>query len=158
MAIDIFFVEKGDLGEEEEVRTVFESTLHDVLTRRSSTEPLIRERIRNLDRITPFSHDDKLGATIAPNVDVYQDDVVRRTIIEVRAADRPGLLYLIAKNISACGLDIAFARIATEHGVATDVFHVEDTAGNETDSTTRYVDLRERLGQALTQGSYQVEV
>ena len=88
---------------------------------------------------------------------MYRDDVAGRTIVEIRAADRPGLLHLIAKNISNCGLDIAFARIATEHGVAIDVFHVEPTVTEETYSQTKYLDLRERLDQALTAGHYHVE-
>ena len=160
VAIDVFFVEKDDLAlgaNKTETRQVFESTLSDLLAGRNSPEPLIREHRRKLDGRTPLTPNDRLGATIAPNIDVYRDDVAGRTIVEIRAADRPGLLHLVAKNISDCGLDIAFARIATEHGVASDVFHVEPTTPEEAYSPTRYLDLRERLDRALTAGYYHVE-
>ena len=47
-----------------------------------------------------------------------------RTVIEVRADDEPGLAFRIASVFSAQGLDIAFAKIATEKSHALDVFYV----------------------------------
>lgn len=161
LAIDVFFIEKDFLAakeKEERSRETLEQTLRDVLEGKSSPEQLIMERIRKLERRQTYSTNDKLGATIAPKVDLYRDVVIGRTIVEVSAADRPGLLHLIAKNISSCGLNITFARIATEHGVATDIFHVETSAPKETYSPARYLELRERLGKALVEGSFQVEV
>ncbi len=161
IAIDVFFVEKDEGAakmKDEDVRTIFENTLKEVLSGESSTEALIRERRRKLDRRAPFAHQDRLGANIAPNVDVYRDVLVDRTIVEVRAADQLGLLHLIAKAIADCGLSIAFARIATEHGVANDVFHVETADPEETFSPSRYLELRERLGQDLSAGKYHMEV
>jgi [protein-PII] uridylyltransferase len=161
IAIDVFFVEKDEGAakmKDEDVRTIFENTLKEVLAGEISTEALIRERRRKLDTRAPFSHQDRLGANIAPNVDVYRDALVDRTIVEVRAADQLGLLHLIAKAIADCGLSIAFARIATEHGVANDVFHVESADPEETFLPSRYLELRERLGQDLSAGKYHMEV
>ncbi len=161
LAIDVFFIERDFLAareKEERSRETLEETLRDVLEGKSSPEPLILERMRKLERKQTYSTNDKLGATIAPKVDLYRDVVIGRTIVEVSAADRPGLLHLIAKNISSCGLNITFARIATEHGVATDIFHVETSVPKETYSPVRYLELRERLGKALVEGSFQVEV
>ena len=143
---------------DEDIRTIFENTLKEVLSGEISTESLIRERRRKLDTRAPFSHQDRLGANIAPNVDVYRDALVDRTIVEVRAADQIGLLHLIAKAIADCGLSIAFARVATEHGVANDVFHVEAANPEETFLPARYLELRERLGQDLSAGKYHMEV
>ena len=56
---------------------------------------------------------------------MYRDISLGRTIVEVRAADRIGLLHLISKYIAKAGFSILFARIATEQGIATDVFNIE---------------------------------
>jgi len=48
-------------------------------------------------------------------------------VVDVTCADRVGLLYDLGGALSDAGADIAFAKIATQGGVATDVFYV--TAG-----------------------------
>tara|TARA_B100000959_G_scaffold269006_1_gene314323 strand:- start:133 stop:828 length:696 start_codon:yes stop_codon:yes gene_type:complete len=160
VAIDMFFVEseRGGAATDPRTREAFEQIVREILADEADPLPLIRERRRKLAKAAPFAHTDKLGATIPPNVDVYRDVVVSRTIVEVRAADHLGLLHLIARNIADCGLNIVFARIATEQGMATDVFHVESAVAEQTYSSTRYLDLRERLGEALTEGRYHIEV
>jgi len=73
------------------------------------------------------------------------------TVIEVKCADRLGLLYLITRTLSAEGLDIASARIATEIDQAYDTFYVHDRAGRklgEPEATDR---IRQTLESALTQ-------
>jgi [protein-PII] uridylyltransferase len=52
-----------------------------------------------------------------------------RTVIEVRAADEPGLAFRIASVLTANGLDIAFAKITTDKSQALDVFYVTGGAG-----------------------------
>ena len=160
ITIDVFFVEseKGGPADDPRTREAFHQIVNEILTQNADPLPLIRERARKLETKTPFSLKDRIGATIAPDVNVYRDVAVGRTIVEVRAADRLGLLHLIAQNIADCGLDIAFARIATEQNIATDVFHVRPNIPEETYSPTRYLDLRERLSQALAEGRYQMEV
>ena len=54
-----------------------------------------------------------------------------RTVIEVRAADEPGLAFRIARVLSANGLDIAFAKIATDKSQALDVFYVTRAGGGK---------------------------
>jgi [protein-PII] uridylyltransferase len=51
------------------------------------------------------------------------------SVLEVRADDRPGLVYTLASTLSGLGLDIAFATIATERGQALDVFYVTEGDG-----------------------------
>ena len=55
------------------------------------------------------------------------------TVIEVRAEDEPGLAFRIASVLSTHGLDIAFAKIATEKSHALDVFYVTGVAGAKLD-------------------------
>jgi [protein-PII] uridylyltransferase len=51
------------------------------------------------------------------------------TMIEVRAADEPGLAYRIASALAGLGLDIVCAKVATEKSDAFDVFYVTDPTG-----------------------------
>ncbi|MCW5970316.1 MAG: [protein-PII] uridylyltransferase [Blastocatellales bacterium] len=53
----------------------------------------------------------------------------RSTILEVRAADRPGLAYRIASALAGRDLDINFAKVATEKNLALDIFYVTDARG-----------------------------
>lgn len=55
------------------------------------------------------------------------------TAVRVRAADRVGLLYDIARAFAETGLDIHWARALTQDGVARDVFHVTDASGEPVD-------------------------
>jgi [protein-PII] uridylyltransferase len=55
------------------------------------------------------------------------------SVVEVRAADRVGLLYRIAAGLHELGLDIHHARIATHPEGALDVFYVWDLSGEKLD-------------------------
>jgi [protein-PII] uridylyltransferase len=52
-----------------------------------------------------------------------------RTVVEVRAEDELGLLYKLASTLAGLGLDIHFAKIATEKSHALDVFYVTGAGG-----------------------------
>lgn len=54
-----------------------------------------------------------------------------QTVIEVRAHDAPAILYRIANAISAQGLDITAAIVATLGATADDVFYVRNQAGSK---------------------------
>jgi [protein-PII] uridylyltransferase len=73
------------------------------------------------------------------------------TVVEVKCPDRLGLLYLITRTLSALGLDIASARIATEIDQALDTFYVHDREGRKLDEPAGTERLREALEAALTQ-------
>ena len=51
------------------------------------------------------------------------------TVIEIHAADEPGLAYKIANALAALRLDIVCAKITTEKSDALDVFYVTDAEG-----------------------------
>jgi [protein-PII] uridylyltransferase len=63
-----------------------------------------------------------------------------RTVIEVRAADEPGLAFRIARVLTANGLDIALAKIATDKSQALDVFYVTRAGGKLSPEETRTVE------------------
>jgi len=56
------------------------------------------------------------------------------SVIEVRAEDEPGLVFRIASVLSAHGLNISFAKIATEKSHALDVFYVTDARGEKVEA------------------------
>ena len=73
------------------------------------------------------------------------------TVIEVKSPDRLGLLYLITRTLSALGLDIASARIATEIDQALDTFYVLDRKGHRLEAPEAIEPVRAALEQALLQ-------
>jgi len=73
------------------------------------------------------------------------------TVVEVKCPDRLGLLHLITRTLSAQGLDIASARIATEIDQAVDTFYVHDGAGGRLTEPAAIDRLREALEAALVQ-------
>jgi [protein-PII] uridylyltransferase len=56
------------------------------------------------------------------------------TVVEVKAADQPGLAYTLAHTLAESGLDILSARIATAKALALDVFYVRDAQGRKLDT------------------------
>jgi [protein-PII] uridylyltransferase len=73
------------------------------------------------------------------------------TVIDVRAGDRLGLLYLISKTISSLGLDIAFAKITTEVDQAMDVFYVTGGGGGKVIDEGRLARIKTTLEEVLSQ-------
>ena len=119
---------------------------------------IISEKRKKTDSNRLFSNEDRLGERVPPSVDVYHDVSLSRIIVEVRAADQVGLLHLIAKTISRCGFSIQFARVATEQGIATDVFNIEMSENNKSFSPSQFLKLREELNESLNAGKYYLEV
>ena len=71
------------------------------------------------------------------------------TVVEVKCGDRVGLLYAITRTLSALGLDIGSARIATEIDQAYDTFYVTDRRGRRIEEAAAMSRLREALEEAL---------
>ena len=71
------------------------------------------------------------------------------TVLEVKCPDRVGLLYVITRTLSAHGLDIASARIATEIDQAYDTFYLTDRQGRRLEDEPAMTRVREGLEDAL---------
>jgi [protein-PII] uridylyltransferase len=71
------------------------------------------------------------------------------TVVEVRAPDRVGLLYLVTRALAAEGLDIATAKIATDLDHALDAFYVTDRGGRKLDDPAALARVRAAIGEAL---------
>jgi [protein-PII] uridylyltransferase len=71
------------------------------------------------------------------------------TVLEVKCPDRVGLLYVITRTLSAHGLDIGSARIATEIDQAYDTFYLTDRQGRRLEDEAAMARVRESLEDAL---------
>src|SRR5438874_4325805 len=82
------------------------AALRSVLTGEESVDALLERRraAGRLPTVVPESPRISIDNTLS---DAF-------TVVEVKCPDRLGLLYLITRTLSACGLDIGSARIATE--------------------------------------------
>ena len=79
----------------------------------------------------------------------FTDDPARqRTIVELMAGDRPGLLSEIGKVFLAERIDVATAKIMTIGERAEDVFYVTDSGGGRLGEDARRR-LQEQLVAAL---------
>jgi [protein-PII] uridylyltransferase len=123
IALDVFTVRSDTLATVDPATWMaFERHLHAALADPSALAARLAERQRHY----PAS------ARVRTRVDVRQAGVYATTV-EVRAADRVGLLYDLALAFYRTGLQIHWARAVTKDGVATDVFHVTDATGEPVD-------------------------
>ncbi|MBI2943904.1 MAG: quinolinate synthase NadA, partial [Candidatus Wallbacteria bacterium] len=74
------------------------------------------------------------------------------TVIDVRAQDRPGLLYIISSTLSALGLDLSLAKIATEADQVIDVFYITEADGRKVQGEGRMAQVRGALEKAIGEG------
>ena len=110
---------------------------------------------RSLTRVLT-AQDDKIGKvtrrlprqarmfTTQTRVDFYPDSADGRTVMELTAADRPGLLSNVGQVFAHHGVDITAAKIVTIGERAEDVFYICDEQGRPLDSDAEMA-LREAL-------------
>ncbi len=69
---------------------------------------------------------------LAPQVEVYREDALDRTVVELQCNDRIGLLFRVGRAIRGAGYTITFANVATEQGFALDTFYLTPERGRTT--------------------------
>ncbi len=72
------------------------------------------------------------------------------TIIEVGAAERFGLLYKLAKNLFALGLDIRLAMVNNDKAKVTGVFYVSDSKGQKILDPPVIRDIKQEIFSGLS--------
>jgi [protein-PII] uridylyltransferase len=65
----------------------------------------------------------------APRVELVESASDTATVLEVRAGDRPGLLYRLGRALALMGVTIRGARVVTLGAEAVDVFYLQDASG-----------------------------
>lgn len=71
------------------------------------------------------------------------------TLVEINAADRPGLLYDITAALTAEGVNIHAAKVATFGRHAVDVFYIKDAFGLKIEHPGRLASLEKALKMGL---------
>jgi [protein-PII] uridylyltransferase len=72
-------------------------------------------------------------ARVASRVDLLPDASETATVLQVRAHDRPGLLYDVTAAIASTGADIRSAHVSTLGAECVDVFYLTDSHGSPLD-------------------------
>jgi [protein-PII] uridylyltransferase len=99
---------------------VADSGLDDILLRQR-LEAIIDRRIDaagRLSRVTP--------ATLEPTVAVRPEASPSATVIEVRSADRPGLIHTVCSTLAGMEISVRSAHVSTLGPQAVDVFYVQE--------------------------------
>lgn len=90
--------------------------------------------------------------TTPTQIHFAEDTVNARTVLEISAGDRPGLLSLIGQALKACEVRLQNAKITTVGERAEDVFFITDTHGRPIADNHAQAQLRaallSRIGEA----------
>ena len=153
ISIDTFYIIEpgGGVVRNAEAKKIFEKHLKEALIDSKDLLPELQELERKEASASKVK--DILPAPFPPSVDVYHELSLKRTIIEVQATDRLGLLFQLSRLISKRGFNISFARIATERGVAMDTFYIENVEHEEDGQASNLLDLREELDAIVRSSS-----
>jgi [protein-PII] uridylyltransferase len=123
--------------------------LRNAVTRTLKGEIVPREALKAKDRVKKRERDFVVPTRLSfdnTGSDIY-------TIIEVETRDRPGLLYDLARTLTANSISIASAIIATYGEQAVDVFYVKDLFGLKLHAETKRRTLETRLKAVIAQGN-----
>lgn len=82
-------------------------------------------------------------------IDFAQDILNHRTIMEITTVDRPGLLYIIAEQITAENLQVTHAKIATLGERVEDIFYLTDAQHHAVRDSVLLNSLKQRLTETL---------
>lgn len=99
--------------------------LERVVLREVATDDLIRRR----ERPSPIG--EPAAPPVATQVSIDNFASTTKSVVDVVARDRPGLLYRVTRVLHRLGLDIALARVTTEGHTARDAFYVEWVSGGK---------------------------
>ncbi len=120
---------------------------------RDMFDSVAARRIDPGERLAPRANGS--GADLAPTVVVRPEASDQATVIEVRAADRLGVVYLVSAVIAELGMSVRSAHISTLGPQAVDVFYLQEPGG-EVLSGPRAAEaetaIRERLSPTSPSG------
>jgi len=141
VAVDLFEVEGAFEPQITEERwRGMRSTLRRVIEGATS----IDRKVEDMRRYYP-------GPAVQTPVTVRADNDASdfSTVLEVGAPDRMGLLYDITRALSALGLDVHLAKVATFDGRVVDAFYVRDELGRKVTDAAAIEELTDDLSRRL---------
>jgi [protein-PII] uridylyltransferase len=152
MALDTLWIQAGDGGPYERPKRLEKLLATIEMTLSRDYKPALtleeRERARLPSRTEVFK--------VQPRVLIDNRASATRTVIEVNARDRRGLLFDICRALSVLRLSIGSARINTYGEVAVDVFYVKDVFGMKIGNEVRLEAIRAHLLEAVRAGEAEV--
>ncbi len=101
---------------------VAETGLDDILLRQR-LEAIVDGRLDATDRLSRVT-----PVKLEPTVAVRADASPRATVIEVRSADRPGLIHVVCQSLARMEVSVRSAHVSTLGPQAVDVFYVQEVA------------------------------
>ena len=115
--------------------------LRSAVTRTLRGEIVARDALKDKDRIRKRERD----FVVPTRIDFDNNGSDIYTIVEIETRDRPGLLYDLARTLTANNVSIASAIIATYGEQAVDVFYVKDLFGLKLQTESKRRTLEARL-------------
>jgi [protein-PII] uridylyltransferase len=145
-ALDLFWVRDRDGGTEgvEEALPTLERDVDDVCSGRVSPSDLLRSRTGSA---SPWR--ERPSPAVPTEILFDHRASPRRTVIEVYAKDRPGLLYTLANALHELGLTITLSKINTEGARVADVFYVGEVDGSKVAPGPRCQEIHDALVRAI---------
>jgi [protein-PII] uridylyltransferase len=137
----------GLLAHREE-REQFENLAHKVLTGATIDLPALIAKTKTAPSLYKSIGGERIPTVIA--LDNATSDV--RTIIDIQAEDRPGLLYDISRTLMALSVNVYLAKILTEKGAAIDSFYATEHNGAKILSPDREKAIQQKLRHAVQHG------
>jgi [protein-PII] uridylyltransferase len=148
--LDTFFVtdaRTGQLANREE-RDQFELLAQKILT----GAPVDLAGLIAKVRPAPAAYQSLEGERI-PTLVVFDNAAsATRTIVDLQAEDRVGLLYDVARALAELNVNIYLAKILTEKGAAIDTFYIAERDGSKVLDPERQKAIKQRLRQAVQHG------
>ena len=111
---------------------------------RTRFEGITEGRIDPGERLRPAD-----ASVLAPTVVVHPEASEQATVLEVRAADRPGVVHLVCAALAALDVTVRSAHVDTLGPQAVDVFYVQEPSAGAL-SETRAADAAHAVRAALT--------
>ena len=148
--LDTFFVtdaRTGQLAIREE-RDQFELLVQKILTGAPVDLPALIAKVRPATGAYKSLDGERIPTVI--EMDNATSDT--RTIVDLQAEDRVGLLYDLSRALSELDLNLYLAKILTEKGAAIDTFYIAERDGSKVLDPERQKAIQERLRQAAQIG------
>ncbi len=142
LATAVFWIQDSEGSPYEKSRL---TRLRKMISRTLNGEVIARDALKARDVIKPRERDFKVPTSVSfdnEGSEIY-------TIIEVDTRDRPGLIHDIARTLSANGISISSAIVATYGEQAVDTFYVKDLFGLKIHSESKRAALSAKLYNAI---------
>jgi len=146
--IDSFHVRDRDFKGEPPAyrRDTVAKAMQDALLGRQTIEDLFKKNRRfGASQVLPF------GSETRSRVRIDNSSSESRTIVEVFAHDRTGLLYSVSRAINRLNLSVDLAKIATHLDQVLDVFYVRELDGTKVTGQARLTEIQTTLEARLTE-------